>query len=447
MLTGGQYDSENLVAVLKEAVGSKRRIFDVSTTETAGCKVAIITSRASDGKACVFGNYRGQSQRTENSAYEFLLPEDEKHNPFLWEALVSYIFGEYSSSLATCVQNELTYTYTSAECSVAAPLSVFLFLSFCLIHLKTLLTRSSFFKTKFLPGFGQLQDGGVRANNPLAIALKESNKIWPKAKKNDLLLSIGTGVSIPDSYTVPDSSNVFRDGSIPRLIRATLSSPCMDGEQGFAEALNYLPSDTKSEIFRLNQPVDGPLPRLDDVGKMNSMLDLKYSVPDDLVRKILASAFFFFELDVEPMKRDDGFLCQGSILCSRGDINIILKQALLEMPNAHFQTARGQYLGGIHENDGCSSCGYFRKAVRFTVTNLDEMTSIEIANTQFCHEIGGFPKSAQELLIEQQSHAQFGRADHKIDQWPPSRVCYCSQATKRHIQFVEPSLGQKRRRL
>lgn len=356
-------------------------------------------------------------------------------------------FKSYSSSVPTPMQNELTDTYISAECSVAVPLSVFLSLFLCLIQLNTLLTSSSVFRPKFLPGFGQLQDGGVRANNPLAIALKESNKIWPKAKKNDLILSVGTGVSVPDCHMVADASNVFRDGSIPRLIRATLSSPCMDGEQGFAEALNYLPSDTKSDIFRLNQVIDGALPRLDDVGKLNSMLDLSYSVPDDLVRKVLASAFFFFELDVEPIRRDDGFLCQGSILCSRGDINIILKQALLEMPNAHFQTARGQYLGGIHENDGCPSCGYFRKAVRFTVTNLDEMTSIEIANTQFCHKIGGFPKSAQELLIEQQSQAQFGRADHKVDQWPPSRACYCSQATKRHIHFVEPSLGQKRRRL
>ena len=86
MLTGGQYDSENLVTVLKGAVGPERRLFGVSTTETIGCKVAIITSRASDGKACVFGNYRGQFPRTESSAYEFLLPEDEKHNPFLWEA-------------------------------------------------------------------------------------------------------------------------------------------------------------------------------------------------------------------------------------------------------------------------------------------------------------------------------------------------------------------------
>lgn len=111
MLTGGQYDSENLVAVLKEAVGSKRRIFDVSTTETAGCKVAIITSRASDGKACVFGNYRGQSQRTENSAYEFLLPEDEKHNPFLWEALVSYLREIFFLCRNGCAERADLYAY------------------------------------------------------------------------------------------------------------------------------------------------------------------------------------------------------------------------------------------------------------------------------------------------------------------------------------------------
>ncbi|KAJ5082778.1 hypothetical protein N7532_011821 [Penicillium argentinense] len=110
--------------------------------------------------------------------------------------------------------------------------------------------------------------GGVRANNPLAIALKEPNKIWPKAKSHDLLLSIGTGVSSSDCYSVPDAPNVLRDGSIFRLIRATLSSPCMDGEQGFAEALNYLPSDTKSDIFRLNQVIDDPLPRLDEVEKI-----------------------------------------------------------------------------------------------------------------------------------------------------------------------------------
>jgi hypothetical protein len=36
-----------------------RRWFDVTTTSSTGCRVAIITSRTSDGKACVLANYRG----------------------------------------------------------------------------------------------------------------------------------------------------------------------------------------------------------------------------------------------------------------------------------------------------------------------------------------------------------------------------------------------------
>lgn len=85
LLAGGQYDSNNLSDVLKEAVGPYRRIFDVATAKSAGCRVAIITSRASDGKACVLANYRGTFPREANVAYEFLLPQSDRENPFLWE--------------------------------------------------------------------------------------------------------------------------------------------------------------------------------------------------------------------------------------------------------------------------------------------------------------------------------------------------------------------------
>ena len=86
LLSEGQYDSNNLSDVLKEAVGPDRRIFDVATAKSAGCRVAIITSRASDGKACVLANYRGTFRREVNVAYEFLLPQSDQENPFLWEA-------------------------------------------------------------------------------------------------------------------------------------------------------------------------------------------------------------------------------------------------------------------------------------------------------------------------------------------------------------------------
>lgn len=85
-LADGQYDGIKLENTLKEAIDPAQRMFDVSTTRTAGIRVAIITSRISDGKACVLANYRGAGRRPVDSAYQFLKPEEESQNPFLWEA-------------------------------------------------------------------------------------------------------------------------------------------------------------------------------------------------------------------------------------------------------------------------------------------------------------------------------------------------------------------------
>ncbi|KAJ5593512.1 hypothetical protein N7537_010416 [Penicillium hordei] len=345
ILADGQYDANNLDNTLKEAVDPERRMFDVSTTRSAGSRVAIITSRISDGKACVLANYRGIGQRAVDSAYQFLRPEEESQNPFLWEA---------------------------ARCSVAAPW---------------------FFQTKTLPGFGPLQDGGVRANNPLAISLKESATIWPAHGTHDLVLSVGTGVSSSE-VKAEDAplGGILQDGAVPRIIRATMSSPSMDGEQGFYEALNYVPDPMRAHIFRLNHALPWPLPRLDDVDKLVDLAGLSYSVPDELVRAILATGFLFFELDQIPIRKQGNFYCEGSILCSSPNASGLIKKVLAEFPSPRFQTADGYHLGLIGNDDECHGCGYYRKKVAFTVNSLEEVISIEIANSSFQHKIGGFPK-------------------------------------------------------
>ncbi|KAJ5142514.1 uncharacterized protein N7515_001301 [Penicillium bovifimosum] len=390
-LADGQYDGIKLESTLKEAIDPERRMFDVSTTRTAGSRVAIITSRISDGKACVLANYRGVGQRPIDSAYQFLKPEEESQNPFLWEA---------------------------------------------------------FFQTKTLPGFGPLQDGGVRANNPLAIALKESATIWPSHGTPDLLVSVGTGLSTP-GYKAQDTplGSILQDGAVPRLIRAAMCSPSMDGEQGFFEALNYVPDRMRAHIYRLNHAIPWPLPRLDDVDRLIDLAELSYSVPDDLVRAILATGFLFFELDELPVRKQGSLYCQGSILCSSPDAGDLIKRVLLEFPGPRFQTGSGYHLGLIGNDDECRHCGYYRKKVTFTVKSLEEVISIEIANSSFRHKIGGFPKSMQKILEDQQAYACFGRADHLEVCWPPRRICYCARGTKRRVQFLEPCPERKRRRL
>lgn len=85
ILSDGQYDVENLEDLLKKELGTNRRIFDFETTCRTGPRVALITSRISDGKACVLANYRGVGDRPGGPAYEFLVPKTQDENPFLWQ--------------------------------------------------------------------------------------------------------------------------------------------------------------------------------------------------------------------------------------------------------------------------------------------------------------------------------------------------------------------------
>lgn len=253
-----------------------------------------------------------------------------------------------------------------------------------------------FFRTKSLPGFGPLQDGGVRANNPLSIALKESTLIWPGRTKPDLLVSVGTGYTAPERQprrTKP--GGILHDGAVARLIRATVSSPSMDGEQAFLEALNYVSSHLRADIHRVNHLLHGPLPWLDDVEKLDGLAESSFSVPDGLVRAVLVTGTLFFELDGSPTRRQGTIFCEGSILCTSAQPRKLIGRILAEIPGAEFQIDHQGPLGPVGEDNGCHDCGYYRKKVSFTVNSLDETLTIQVGNAESQTRLGGFPKSVQ----------------------------------------------------
>lgn len=311
---------------------------------------------------------------------------------------------------------------------------------------KYVLTDYSFFRTKSLPGLGTLQDGGVRANNPLAIALKESTIIWPSTKKPDLALSVGTGYASDPHEHVQGTPGVFMEGALSRMIRATIFSPCMDGHQGFHEALNYLTEYNQPDVFRLDHALCGQVPRLDDVDSLTEMSGLPFTVADELVRALLATTFFF-ELDEIPIHKRGIFHCRGSILCARRQVQTILRCVGKEFPDATLRISSCHNLGRVAENDGCGICGYYRKKVTFTVNSLAEEFCIELSSGSSHQRIGGFPKSVQQITQEQQVYAPFGRVDHLSASWPPRRSCYCFNGKKRSISFSKPKFEQKKRRL
>lgn len=304
----------------------------------------------------------------------------------------------------------------------------------------------SYFQTKTLPRLGTFQDGGVRANSPLAIALREASVVWPSSGF-DLLLSVGTGFS--RSAVLPRSGLLGRlaQGAAPRLWRAMMTSPCMDGRQGFAEAMNHHPRQQHHNIIRLDQAIDGPLPALDDVSALDGFALMNFSIDDEVVRKVLARGLFFFELDDTPVPTHAGFSCRGSVFCSRPEAAGILGRVAIEFPGARLQIGHSHNLGCLGVDDCCPRCGHFRKCISFAVTSLEEKFSIEVANNDHCEMIGGFPKSAAELLREQRAFASFGRADHQDLGWPRIRSCRCSSRKKRRISILEPLLVNKKPRL
>jgi hypothetical protein len=75
----------------------------------------------------------------------------------------------------------------------------------------------------------------------------------------------------------------------------------MDGAEAFKEGLHHMPYSMRSRILRLDHPLIGDLPRLDDIARLPELAEMSYTVPDELVRGVLAT-YFFFELDEAPAR-------------------------------------------------------------------------------------------------------------------------------------------------
>lgn len=272
--------------------------------------------------------------------------------------------------------------------------------------------------------------------------------VWPNAGKQDLLLSVGTGSLLKLFNSETQCARALRDSAIPRLVRAVMASPSMDAEQGFFETLNFLPTQAQADIHRLDHVFSGRLPRLDEVDKIEKLAQENFSVPDELVRALLAKGFLFFELDHIPAFKQGSLLCHGSILCKGTQPRAVFKQLKDAFPDACFQTQNGQPLGRLDEDDGCMECGYYRKKVKFTLTSREEIFTIVIRGSLEDQKIGGFPASVKELLTNQQALNRFGRTDHSNATWPPQRVCFCHRGKRRKVRFAEfPGIVKKERLL
>ncbi|KAI9727191.1 MAG: hypothetical protein M1834_008499 [Cirrosporium novae-zelandiae] len=387
LLSDSHYDPIIMERCLQENFGTNRRLFGVMTSKPSGTKVAVTATTITNAKLCLFTNYNGTGNRGADLGYKILRPENPADEIMVWEA-----------------------------CTSAAP----------------------WYFSPYLSKFGPLQDGGLRCNNPIDIQLQEMFQIWPMDSKPDIVVSVGTGFSPqPISPKVPLIRGIFHDGFIPRLFRAWKWSPSMDGQISWNDHVNRLDEIMRNNHFRLNSALQGEEPGLDDVDRME---ELRHSVThylfthDDLyavVRALWATAFYF-ELDDLPLFSRGTYRCYGSILSRSPDSHALINEMIRSFPAARFVTDDKITLGILNYQDGCETCGYFRKHVVFDIQHLDEDISIYLTlNNLFSRRISGFPHPISWFVQQQMLDTKFGTPDHQTIDLPLYRHCRCSSRCER----------------
>ncbi|KAL9078314.1 MAG: hypothetical protein Q9157_002777 [Trypethelium eluteriae] len=298
--------------------------------------------------------------------------------------------------------------------------SIAAFEGFALTHLIRASSTSAapwFFKPKVINNLGTFQDGGLRYNNPLNVALLEHGFLWPGKGEPDFALSLGTGTSEAkgDAFASGPQSPV-RDRFLPRLYKTFMLN--LDGEKAWHELVNNLPPERTMRYHRLNLTLKGPEPAIDDVAAMSLLkgyAEEKIAM-DAQITSLLDSmhaSMFFFELDDVPSFIDDAHQCSGHIFC-RIELPPPGKAALLLRltESSTYFLVNGVPLASVGPETKKKALS-FRRRVRFQVPCLDDSVGISIRGlTTRPRSISGMPKTLKQLIQLQRLKAPFGRATH-----------------------------------
>ena len=153
----------------------------------------------------------------------------------------------------------------------------------CCYNLRFSANLGRIFPPKNIAGLGKFQDGGLKHNNPIKLALEEIKDLFPNdpsAKRSTLKVSLGTGKAPDDDPGMYGSRSWWRDLWFFRLCRALWSS--IDSQEGsdtiHRKELNNLQDELKTkkrrrrrEYFRFNVEFNSQEPMLNDSSKMPQM--------------------------------------------------------------------------------------------------------------------------------------------------------------------------------
>jgi len=269
----------------------------------------------------------------------------------------------------------------------------------------------------YIPAIGTFQDGGLKHNNPVNLALWESRQIWPSVTRPDLVVSLGTGTGrAVKSPSAPNFRHVFKDGFVPRLYRSFMSS--LDGQSVWRDFINGLDERSREDYFRFNICFPDEEPALDNTDSMDALRESVHlqtkSIQDcaDTASALLISSFFF-ELAVLPQFDSGLYRCRGTIRCRlRGAVMI---RSLIKLHPSHleFVTDTETLAPFSGDSDVCGLCHRYCKQVEFYVRHPNDIMTISLQiGLGKRRKIGGFPQSMSWFVRQQNLDALFGTSDH-----------------------------------
>ena len=267
-------------------------------------------------------------------------------------------------------------------------------------------------------------------NNPARIATWECARLWPdKAQmyephtcRIDYLISLGTGTSPSDRYTVgPHSPKT--DRFLPRL--ASWASGSLDSEVIWKSFLSCIPESYRSRCLRLNLHFPGTEPALNDV---NAIGKLKEQTKDSIrmnlevaqARDYMIASVFYFELDTFTRAEGGAYECSGNILC-RLPLNVESRKSFFASLKDNSTSFHSQDRRLASIKDVPQECPPFRLSVGFVLQSRQEKLDILVKGiTSRAMSISGMPASLQALIEAENLDAPFGCIDSRVERPLPT---------------------------
>jgi hypothetical protein len=266
---------------------------------------------------------------------------------------------------------------------------------------------NSYFAPKTIVGHGTFCDGGLSNHNPATLMLQELQRLDPRFRRPDQLVSVGTGICTLNRAEVEPT--LATRVPLYQTYQHYLQNN-FDGSQQFRNMRDIVKVSVPAEadnvdqyIRRFDLPVDGPLADLADPAAIDPLGAAAWQYFSssaevlDLARSIIASTFYF-ELRRMPVYEQGRYTCYGRILCRipaahSGFVSLMHKldtlSATFSVQGRTLSTRRSRF----------DRLGNFSKPVCLYVSEFDERVHacVHFANTH-AYYLSACPVSVASLI-------------------------------------------------